>query len=81
MRHPSPWHAGRWGHVRHPQAPLLPFTNTALTPPLSHFRVFFAQRLYKDLTLTHAPLVPAIRDAHVGTHESWVMQDNDVVIL
>ena len=45
------------------------------------YRVFFSQRLYKELTLTYAPLLPAIRDAHVGSHDYWAVEDNDVVLL
>ena len=60
---------------------LISCTHT-LTPPFFHtYRVFFSQRVYKELTLSHAPLLPAIRDAHVGSHDSWAVEDNDVVIL
>jgi hypothetical protein len=45
-------------------------------------RVFFSQRFYKDLALLYAPhVIPAIRDAHVGSKESWPVEEGGVIIL
>jgi len=74
------------GHSRYPGWPPCscdtPLISRTHTPPYRlTYRVFFSQRVYKDLTLTHAPLLPAIRDAHVGSHDFWSVEDNDIVIL
>lgn len=73
-------HSTNYTHT-HTHTQLHAHTHTH-TPPYRHtYRVFFSQRVYKELTLTHAPLLPAIRDAHVGSHNSWALEDNYVIVL
>jgi len=62
-------------------SPFYPTPAHIVLPP-HRYRVFFPCREYKDRALGYiVGPTPALVDAHVGPHQGWDVNDNDVVVL